>query len=189
MACESHIQEAVPAQAVMSFLRDMRSELDWTARDLSKILRIKNVEVDQILAIFSAQGYVKQSNNGKWITTAAGEALSGASSPRFAPRKVEEALAALRLRIKAANDNKRERFTVVNAVAFGDFLFSERSRVRAADVGIELVERNASGKNNATVVESALERTVFRTLKARSAGLRLMRFEEWMKRRTHISLI
>ena len=72
----------------------------------------------------------------------AGEDVAGARPPRFSPEKVEEALAELRERIKATNQNLKSPYKVVEAVAFGDFLL-QKPRVQAAEVGIRLEPRKA----------------------------------------------
>lgn len=189
IARTSNIQESVSAQAVMSFLRVIRSELDWTAKDLSKILRIKKDEADQILATFSAQGYVKQSSDGaKWITTPPARRSQEHRRSGLRQRK-------LRTHWRLCGFESRRRTITKGRIycrqrsSIRRFSTHERSRVRAADVGIELVERDAPAQNSGSLVESEAEQIVFRKLKARSASLRLMRFDGWMKRRTHISLI
>ena len=71
---------SVPAAAVMSFLKDTRGSVTWTARDLTETLGIATADTAKVLAIMEMQGYVKPIHGGKqWLTTSAGEIVSGSS--------------------------------------------------------------------------------------------------------------
>jgi hypothetical protein len=81
----------------------------------------------------------------EWITRPAGESVSGAKTPRFTRESVEQAVAALKDRIKRSNGDRVSAFRITDAVASGDFLLKDRPRGQAADVGIGLEElRSAS---------------------------------------------
>src|SRR6267143_4140270 len=105
---------AIPAEAALSFLKDTKGALSWTARDLANALKINRREAEQALAFLQAQGYVQPARQkgsahsaGQWITTPAGETVSGAKPPRFTRASVDQALAALKNRIKQSNKDPR----------------------------------------------------------------------------------
>src|SRR5258708_15154841 len=96
---------AIPAEAALSFLKDTKGALAWTARDLANTLKIKRREAEQALAFLQAQGYVQPARDGgpackrgcsrgerQWMTTPAGETVSRSKSPRFAPQSVPPSL-------------------------------------------------------------------------------------------------
>ena len=58
--------------------------------------------------------------------------MSGAKPPRFTRESVEQAVESLRERIGQVNKDQRATFRITDAVAFGDFLLSDRPRVQAA---------------------------------------------------------
>ena len=188
---------AISAEAALSFLKDTKGALNWTARDLADTLKINRKEAEQALALLQAQGYVQPARGGKgeWLTTPAGEAVSGAKTPRFTPKSVEESLGALKNRIQQNNKNRQASFRIANAVAFGDFLLPDRARVQAADVGIRLVSRGESAKRDNSVdaphsaTEAQAERKFLRELRARSAHLNLRPYADWMLGRTHRDLL
>src|SRR5438270_7031549 len=96
---------AISADAALSFLKDTKGALSWTARDLANTLKISHTEAEQALALLEAQGYVQpvrgvgpvrskgpaRNRAGRkgaaahgeqqWVTTPAGETVSGAKSP------------------------------------------------------------------------------------------------------------
>src|SRR5580765_4088834 len=134
------IVPALPAAAALSFLKDTRGTLSWSAGDLAKALNIDRREAQQALAFLQAQGYVQPADrtsanrSGKqWTTTPAGETVSAAKPPRFTRESVEQALVALRDRIKQTNKDAQSPFRVTEAVAFGNFLIPDRARVQSAD--------------------------------------------------------
>src|SRR6266478_976051 len=107
---------SLPAEAALSFLKDTKGTLTWSARDLADTLKINRREAQQALAFLQAQGYVQPARRGEpahqkgsarsadqWITTPAGETVSGAKPPRFTRESVEQALVALKNRIKQSN--------------------------------------------------------------------------------------
>jgi hypothetical protein len=188
---------AIPAEAALSFLKDTKGALSWTARDVAGALKIDRREAEQALALLQAQGYVQPARGGKgeWITTPAGESVSGAKTPRFSRESVEQSLAELKSRVQQNNKNRQAPFRITHAVAFGDFLLPDRARVQSADVGIGLVRRQDSPRRddstNAThsAIEAQAERKFLRELRAKSAHLNLRPYAGWMRSRTHRDLL
>ena len=186
----------VPAEAALSFLKDTKGALTWTARDLADTLKIDRREAERALAFLQAQGYVQpQGTKGQWITTPAGETVSGAKSPRFTPESVQQALTALKDRIRDNNKNRQAPFRITDAVAFGDFLLPDRARVQSADVGIRLARREDSQRKNPSVPEprsasdAKAERNFLRELRAKSTHVTLRPYADWMGQRTHHVLL
>jgi len=187
----------IPAEAALSFLKDTKGALTWTARDLADALKITRREAEQALALLQAQGYVQLARGGKgeWITTPAGESVAGAKTPRFSRESVEQSLAELRSRVQQNNKNRQAPFRITDAVAFGDFLLPDRARVQSADVGIGLVRRQDSPRrddsSNAThsASEAQAERKFLRELRAKSAHLNLRPYAGWMRSRSHRDLL
>ena len=183
----------IGAEAALSFLKDTKGALTWTARDLGDALKISRREAEQALALLQAQGYVQPARGGKgeWITTPAGESVAGAKTPRFSRDSVERSLAELKGRIQQNNKNRQAPFRVTDAVAFGDFLLPGRARVQSADVGVRLVRRQDSphrdNSANAThsSSEAQAEHKFLRELRAKSAHLNLRPYADWMRSRTH----
>src|ERR1700747_1699142 len=82
----------IGAEAALSFLKDTKGALTWTARDLADTLKIDRREAEQALAFLQAQGYVQPAQQGgsargrkparsgaaEWMTTPAAETISGA---------------------------------------------------------------------------------------------------------------
>ncbi len=187
---------SLPAEAALSFLKDTKGTLAWSTRDLADTLRINRREAQQALALLQAQGYVqpahqKRSARGadQWITTPAGETVSGAKPPRLSRERVEEALAALKDRIRQSNKNQQEPFRITDAVAFGDFLLPDRARVQSADVGIRLVRRGASPSELRSASDAQAERKFLRDLRAKSALLTIRPYADWMRLRSHRDLL
>jgi hypothetical protein len=87
------------------------------------------------LTAFELQDYVKR-EGANWITTAAGDMVSGSKMPRFKPEAVKEAVGRLAEWLKVVNNDKKADYRIVGAVAFGDFLENRGTRAQAADVGI-----------------------------------------------------
>jgi predicted ArsR family transcriptional regulator len=126
---------SIPAEAALSFLKDTKGALNWSARDFADTLKINQREAEQVLAFLQAQGYVQPARHGEvaqqrqpsrgtndWITTPAGETVAGAKPPRFTRESVEQALVALKDRINQSNKDPQAPFRITDAVAFGDFL-------------------------------------------------------------------
>ena len=187
---------SISAEAALSFLKDTKGTLAWTPRDLADTLKINRSEAEQALAFLQAQGYVQPARSAReWMTTPAGETVSGAKPPRFTRDSVEQALTALRDRIQTNNKSRQAPFRVTDAVAFGDFLLSDRARVQSADVGIRLARREDSRQKNAPAADSRsaseakAERGFLRDLRAKSTHLTLRPYADWMRRRTHRDLL
>jgi len=64
----------------------------WTARDLAKSLIISPAAAKQALTILEMQGYVKPTGSAEWITTPAGEIVSGSKLPRYTRETVGRSL-------------------------------------------------------------------------------------------------
>src|SRR6202163_2157432 len=124
------LMPSVPAAAVMSFLKDTRGLMSWTARDLAETLGIPASEAAKVIPIMEIQGYVKAAEDAReWFTTPAGQTVSGSKLPHYARERIEAALAALKERIAAARKDFKSPFKISSAVAIGDFL-SELPRVQ-----------------------------------------------------------
>ena len=187
---------SLPAEAALSFLKDTKGTLTWSTRDLADTLKINRREAEQAILFLQAQGYVhparqKGSARGadQWITTPAGETVSGAKPPRFSREGVEQALAALKNRIKLSNKDPHAPFRITDGVAFGDFLLPDRARVQSADVGIRLVRRGASPSELRSASDAQAEHKFLRDLRAKSALLALRPHAEWMRLRSHRDLL
>jgi len=188
---------AIAAEAALSFLKDTKGALTWTTRDLADALKVGRGEAGQALALLQAQGYVQAARGAKdqWITTPAGETVSGAKAPRFSRESVEQSLAELKNRVQQNNKNRQASFRVTDAVAFGDFLLPDRARVQSADVGIRLVPRGEPTRRDNSAMpprsatEAQAERKFLRELRAKSAHLNLRPYVGWMRSRTHRDLL
>jgi hypothetical protein len=168
----------VPLAAVFSFLKDTRAIVNWTEQDLIRTLHVTRQDAAKILPLLQMQGYVTQTERGKWLTTAAGESVSESSAPRFKVEQVDAALSALAERIAIVNKDKSAEFRVAQAVAFGDFL-STPPKCQAADVGVELAPRKQSGN----------PQKFLKALNQKSPPIKLKLFETWMSQRTHRRLL
>jgi|ERR1700677_4219643 ribosomal protein S25 len=178
---------SVSAAAAFSFLKETKGLLTWTPSDLAKSLKISLAEAKQVLAALEIQGYIKQHGTGEWLTTLAGETVSGAKTPRFTPESIEEALAALRSRIKLVNQDPKAPYKITDAAAFGDFL-SAQARAQAADVGIQLVRRKSEGGEHSKKEQMA--RLAFlKQLRGKTQMLNIVPYQEWMGSRSHRSLL
>jgi hypothetical protein len=178
---------AIAAAAAFSFLKETKGIIAWSLKDLSKALHISASEAKHVAAALEMQGYIKTHDTDLWITTLAGETVSGAKSPRYTPESIEDALTALRNRIKLINQDSRSPYKIMDAVAFGDFL-SNQARVQAADVGIGLV-RKKSGFAEHSKKEQVAQQQFLKQLRARSPMLNLKPYEEWMALRNHRGLL
>ena len=83
---------SIPLAALMSFLKDIRGVLTWSTQDMVGSLKISEPEANQIIAILPMQGYVKAALDDQgWLTTPAGEVVSGSRFPRYKLKSVDEA--------------------------------------------------------------------------------------------------
>jgi hypothetical protein len=185
-AARNDAHQKVPAAEAFSFLKESKGNLTWTIRDLSKTLNITTPEAKKVVLVLELQGYVKR-HGSDWMTTLAGEGVSGAKAMRFTREAVEKALDELRNRIRESNGDTRLPFRVTEAVAFGDFL-SGQPRVQSADVGIRLA-RKSDADQDVPARERAAQQAFLRQLRGRSAMLHFLPHEPWMNNRSHRKLL
>ena len=180
--------QGISAAELMSFLKEAGGSPTWTESDLASALKIKLPQAKQAAAVLQLQGYIEPvGNTGKWRVTEQGDLVSGAKSPRFTRKSIEEALAGLRDRIKAVNDGRDAAYRITDAVAFGDFL-GDAARVQAAEVGIRLVRRS-DAPVSASAKEHAAELDFLKQLRGKTALLHVVPYEEWMSSRSHMQLL
>jgi hypothetical protein len=182
-------QPSIPAEAALSFLKDTKGAVTWSLRDLTDTLKISRRDAEQVIALLAAQGYVKRASGEEWMTTPAGESVSGAKPPRFTRESVEQAVESLRERIKQVNKDSKAAFRITDAVAFGDFLLSDRPRVQAADVGIRLLSRGEAASEPRSAPAAKAERQFLRQLRGRTALLHVRPYAEWMRKRSYSDLL
>ena len=181
---------AVEAEAALSFLKDTKGALTWSAKDLSDVLKIPRREAEQVIQLLEAQGYAQRAReSGDWMTTPAGETVSGAKPPRFTRESVKQALDTLQERIKQVNKDANAPFKVTRGVAFGDFLPSDRARVQAADVGIALEKRGATEGELTSASDAKQERAFLQQLRGKTALLHIHVYADWMAQRSHRKLL
>jgi hypothetical protein len=161
----------------------------WFIRDLADSLRISRPDAQQVIPFLEAQGYVQRAKEkGEWITTPAGESVSGAKTPRFTRESVEQAVSTLKDRIKSSNADRKLPLRITNAVAFGDFLLKDRPRVQAADVGIALAKRGDTEGDLRSASDARAEQAFLRELRGKTALLHIRPYADWMKQRSHLEL-
>jgi len=142
-------------------------------------LKISESAANQIIEILRLQGYVKAAlDNHAWLTTPAGEVVSGSRQPRLKLDSVNEALSLLEKRIESINKDRHAKFTIADAVAYGDFVVG-RPNVQAADVGIRLT-RTKSGEHNRRETLAFLK-----SLRGKTALIKVQLYETWMNERSH----
>jgi hypothetical protein len=181
-------QPSIPAEAALSFLKDAKQAVTWSVRDLVDTLKITPRDAEQVVALLAAQGYVQATKNGL-MTTPAGESVSGAKPARFTRESIQVAVESLKERIKQTNKDAKAAFRVTNAVAFGDFLLSDRARAQAADVGIALVRRDKTEGDLHSASDARVERAFLRQLRGRTALLHIRPYAEWMGKRSCLKLL
>ena len=183
-------QPSIPAGAALSFLKDTKGTLTWSARDLADTLKISRREAEQVIALLAAQGYVQPgSGTGEWMTTPAGESVSGAKPPRFTRESVERAVESLKERIRQVNKDQQAAFRISDAVAFGDFLLSDPTRVQAGDVGIGLTPRDQAASDPKSASVAQAERQFLRQLRGKTALVHIRPYADWMCKRAHSALL
>jgi hypothetical protein len=176
----------MPLAAVLSFVKETRGTLTWSIQDMVRSLKISEPEANQIIGILSLQGYVKPAlDNQGWLTTPAGEDVSGSKLPRYKISSVNEALSALEKNIESLNHDRHARFHVAEAVAYGDFLLG-RPMVQAADVGVRLVPGTGIPKEPASSRQSV---DFLKQLRGKTALLLLHPYELWMSIKSHRRLV
>jgi hypothetical protein len=185
----TEVMPSIPAAAVMSFLKDTRGLMTWTMRDLATTLDIPANEAARVITIMEMQGYVKAAQGAReWFTTPAGQTVSGSKLPHYTPERVAKALAELKDRIAAARKDFKAPFKISAAVAFGDFL-SDRPRVQAPDVGIELLKRKPDAGARTSATESTVRLAFLKQLRAKNTPLNVQPYQQWMNKRSHQNLL
>jgi DNA-binding transcriptional regulator YhcF (GntR family) len=180
---------SLPATALFSFLKETRGITSWTTRDLAKTLNLRATSTKEALAILEMQGYIKPAESkGEWITTPAGEIVSGSKFPKYSRETVERSLAAFADHLKRVNQDSSAEYKTAEAVAFGDFL-SGRARVQAADVGIRLEPRNPAAHHQHWAGERERQEVFLKQLRGKTPLLNLHPFADWMGARTHRKLL
>jgi hypothetical protein len=156
-----------------------RGLVSWTVKDLQKSLLIPVAQARDVIQAPELQGYVKQAENSQeWLTTLNGEAVSSSKLPGSDREGVEKSLSSLAERIKFDNKDPRSPYKVAQAVAFGDFL-SNRFLAQAADVGIQLVARDAASESDTR----KSKREFLKMLRAKDLKVNLKIYEPWMSQR------
>jgi len=173
---------AIPAEAALSFLRETRGVTTWTVRDMADALKIAVGDVKRVIPILELQGYVKPAGANEWMTTLAGEDVSGSKPPRFTRERVAQALDELRGRIGEINRDSRAPYKITEAVAFGDFM-SDRPRVQSAEVGIKFEPRGTEAG------DGVQQRDFLHKLHAKGGVIQVRPYEPWMRERKHRSLL
>lgn len=183
-------QPAIRAEAALSFLKDTKGATTWSVRDLADTLKINRHDAGQVIALLAAQGYAQRaSGTDEWMTTPAGESVSGAKSPRFTRENVEQAVESVKERIKQVNKDSKAAFRITDAVAFGDFLLKERTRVQAADVGIGLTPRGEAVGGPRSAPAAKAERQFLGQLRGKTALLHIRPYAQWMRKRSNSDLL
>jgi len=177
---------AIPAEAALSFLRETRGLSTWSARDMANPLNISLAEAKQVIAVLKMQGYVNQFKPDEFMTTFAGESISGSKPPRYTRERIERALETLCKRIAQINRDSGAPFRITQAVAFGDFL-SDRTRFQPVEIGVELEPRKSAAIS--IVRKGATRQQFLRQLRDKLAVIQFRPFEPWMTARTHRNLL
>jgi len=163
----------LPPTALFSFLKETRGITSWTIRDFAKTLNLGTADAKEALAILEMQGSIKPAESkGEWITTPAGESVSGSKFPKYSRPRVERSLDSFADHLKRVNQDSSAEYKVVDAVAFGDFL-SGRARVQAAEVGIRLEPRNLAAHHSHWAGERERQETFLKHLKGKTPLLNL----------------
>ena len=155
---------------------------------MARTLSITEAEAKQVRAVLELQGYVKPSGTNEWMTTLSGEEVSGSKQPRYRRETIGQALSWLGKRIAEANRDSGTRYRVVEAVAYGDFL-DDRPLVQAADVGIQLVQRESGEVGPDSAIERKTQQEFLKQLQGRTSLVHVRQFENWMSARTHRRLM
>jgi hypothetical protein len=178
----------VSAAELLSFLKQTREVQTWTEKDLARALKIGLPESKEAIAALQLQGYVQPvGKTGKWRITEQGDLVSGAKPPRFTRQSIDEALGALRDRIRAVNADPNADYKITDAVAYGDFL-SDAARVQAAEVGIRLTSKKDE-QSAASAKAHRAELAFLKQLRGKTALLHVQPYEAWMRNRSHQDLL
>jgi hypothetical protein len=185
---ESTSRVSLPATALFSFLKETRGITSWASRDFAKTLNLSTADAKEALAILEMQGYVKATGPKEWMTTPAGESVSGSKMPRYSRETVERSLASFADHLKRVNQDSSAEYKISDAAAFGDFL-SGRARVQAADIGIRLEPRNPTAHHPHWAGERERQEVFLKQLRGKTPLLNLQQYTEWMGWRTHRRLL
>jgi hypothetical protein len=181
-------RQEIPAAELLSYLKEAGGTRIWKEKDLANALRISLSQAKEATAVLQLQGYIEPvGNSGKWRVSEQGDLVSGAKSPRFTRKSVEDGLAALRDRIKVVNDDPSAAYKITEAAAFGDFM-RDAARVQAAEVGIRLLRRSDAAATP-SAKEYAAELNCLKQLRGKTALLHVAPYEDWMSSRSHIRLL
>jgi hypothetical protein len=181
-------RQQMPAVELLSFLKETGRFQTWTEKDLAKTLNISVPEAKEAMAVLDLQGYIQHAaDSGEWRVTAQGDVVSGAKPPRFTRQSVEDALAGLRNRIKAVNEDSDAPYRITQAVAFGDFR-GDAARVQAADVGIRLVPRTHE-ESIAPAKKHTAELNFLKQLRGKTSLVHIVPYQDWMSSRSHVRLL
>ena len=135
------------------------------------------------------QGYIKPAESkDEWITTPAGEIVSGSKFPKYSRETVERSLASFADHLKRVNQDSSTEYKIADAIAFGGFL-AGRARVQAADIGIRLEPRNPPAHHPHWAGERERQDAFLKQLRGKVPLLNLHPYDEWMSARTHRKLI
>lgn len=190
---------SLPAAALLSFLKETRGATTWSLRNLTQTLKLGAAAGKRAIAILEMQGYIKPSGSkggskGQWMTTPAGEIVSGSKTPRYSRATLERSLAGFADHLKRLNKDSSAPYKIADAVAFGDFL-SDRLRVQAADIGIRLTpqglvtENPRDGARPAQASEQERQAAFLKQLRGRTPLVNIMPYAGWMSARTHRNLL
>lgn len=184
---DTEAQEIATAE-LLSFLKESGGAQTWTEKDLSSALKLTLSRAKEATAVLQLQGYIEPAGHAdKWRVSEQGKLLSGAKCPRFTRKSVEDALAGLRDRIKAVNDDPDAAYKITDAVAFGDSR-GDVARVQAAEVEIRLLP-----KSDTPALPSAKEHTAelkfLKQLRGKTALLHVVPYEGWMSSRSRVRLL
>lgn len=116
----------IPAAEALSFLRDTRGLTAWSARDLTGTLKIGMADAKPVIAILELQGYVKPSGVNEWMTTMAGEEVSGSKPTRFNRERIQRAIDDLGRRGREPARKLPASFAAVILLTFQAFLHARR---------------------------------------------------------------
>jgi hypothetical protein len=177
----------VKATEAFSFLKEKQMLDSWTLGDVENCLRVSYAEAHKIVSMLELQGYIKKQGRG-WATTPDGYTVSGAVMPRYSRATIERALGRLKDQIEEVNKNPRASYRVVGAVAFGDFLNKEATRVQAADVGVRLAARTVRDEDESEVGRKS-EDLFLKHLRNGMAMIHVHKYEDWMAKRMHVRVL
>jgi hypothetical protein len=144
-------------------------------------------QAKEAIVVLQLQGYIGPTvHAGKWRISQQGQLVSGAKSPRFSRKSIEDALGGLHDRIKAVNSYPDAVYKIIEAVAFGDFLGC--STCSGSECG------NSTGGESAdpampSVKEHAAALDFLKQLRGKTALLHIVPYEDWMSSRSRVRLL